>query len=109
MVNPTVPLYLKENTAHEDGAICVQCNRERALEYVQMLTVLRYLLLIVTAMLDHFCPEFCLPHSERAAQVTEMVAVSIYRPLDEAQKRANGQSQQSALGLGVGHRWDVVR
>jgi hypothetical protein len=74
-----------------------------------MLTVLRYLLLIVTAMLDHFCPEFCLPHTEREAQETEMAAVSIYRPLDACQKRANCESQQSAVGVNVGHRLDVVR
>jgi hypothetical protein len=52
---------------------------------MQMLTVLRYLLLIVAAILDHFCPEFCLPHSERAAQRTDMAAVSTYRPLDGRQ------------------------
>ena len=65
-----------------------------------MLTVLRYLLLIVTAMLDHFCPEFCLPHSKRAAQETEMAAVSIYRPLDEREKeRIATISKAAPLGL----------
>jgi 2-keto-3-deoxy-L-rhamnonate aldolase RhmA len=68
-----------------------------------MLTVLRYLLLIVTAMLDHFCPEFCLPHIKRAAQETEMAAVSIYRPLGEREKGANCDNQQSALGISVGY------
>ena len=63
-----------------------------------MLTVLRYLLLIVTAILDHFCPEFCLPHSERAAQGTDMVAVSTYRPLDGCQRERIARGLQSALG-----------
>jgi hypothetical protein len=64
---------------------------------VQMLTVLRYLLLIVTAMLDHFCPEFCLPHSERAAQGTDMAAVSIYRPLDERQRERIARVSKARL------------
>jgi hypothetical protein len=51
-----------------------------------MLTVLRYLFLIVTAILDHFCPEFCLPHSDRVALGTDMAAVSAYRPYDGHQR-----------------------
>jgi hypothetical protein len=62
-----------------------------------MLTVLRYLLLIVTAMLDHFCPEFVYPIASGATQGTEVAAVSIYRPLNEGQKRANCESQQAPL------------
>lgn len=53
---------------------------------LQMLTVLRYLLLIVTTILDHFCPEFCLPHSERAAHGSDMAAVSTCRPSDGCQR-----------------------
>jgi hypothetical protein len=51
-----------------------------------MLTVLRYLLLIVTATLDHFCPEFCLPHNYRVAQGTDLAAVSTYRTLDDTKE-----------------------
>ena len=58
---------------------------------MQMLTVLRYLLLIVTAALDHFCPEFCLPHSDRVAQGTDLAAVSTYRPLDGHQRERIGR------------------
>ena len=53
-----------------------------------MLTVLRYLLLIVTATLDHFCPEFCLPHNDRVTQGTDMAAVSAHRPLDGDTKKS---------------------
>jgi hypothetical protein len=74
---------------------------------VQMLTVLRYLLLIVTAVLDHFCPEFCLPHSERAAQGTDMAAVSIYRPLDERQSERIATVSEARLTSVLDTHWVV--
>jgi hypothetical protein len=101
-------VYLKENTAHEDGKICVRYKGDRALEVsVQMLTVLRYLLLIVTAMLDHFCSEFCLPHSERAPQGTDMAAVSIYRPLDERQRERLATVSKAPFRSVLDSYWDV--
>jgi hypothetical protein len=68
-----------------------------------MLTVLRYLLLIVTATLDHFCPEFCLPHNDRVAQGTDMAAVSAHRPLDGDTK--DGDTKKSELRESAKRPW----
>jgi hypothetical protein len=101
-------MYLKENTTHEDGAICVQYRRDPdPWSMCAMLTILRYLLLIVTAMLDHFCSEFCLPHSDRAAQGTDMAAVSIHRPLDERQRERIARVSKAPLASVLHTHWDV--